>query len=257
MRIGICDDVLEVREMIADLVRRKYPAEEICLYGAGRNLLEEENLPDILFMDIQMPGIDGMETVKVLRNRKQHMCVIFVTVMSDLVFQAFDVGAFHYLVKPFTREKFDEVLAKAVDWSIEQKRIMEKDYHGWMDHKNSDGKKQGEERGACIVVKQGSMSIRVYLQDIIYAEVFNRKVLLHTVTGDIEYYGRLSELEKRAGTDFFRVHRAYLVNMAYVVQYNAQFILLEKGQVMISRQKYAEFVKAYLRFCRQEGRRNR
>lgn len=257
MKIGICDDVLEVREMIADLVRRKYPAEEICLYGAGRKLLEEENLPDILFMDIQMPGIDGMETVKALRNRKRHMCVIFVTVMSDMVFQAFDVGAFHYLVKPFTPEKFDEVLTRAVDWSREQKRIMEKDDNGWSDNKNSAGKKTDEERAPCIVVKQGGMNIRVCLQDIIYAEVFNRKVILHTITDDIEYYGRLSELEKQAGTDFFRVHRAYLVNMAYVVRYNAKLILLEKGQVMIARQKYSEFVKAYLRFCRQEGRKNR
>jgi len=204
MRIGICDDVLEVREMIADLVRRKYPAEEICLYDAGRKLLEEEKLPDILFMDIQMPGIDGMETVKVLRNRKRHMCVIFVTVMSDMVFQAFDVGAFHYLVKPFTPEKFDEVLTKAVDWSREQKRTMEKDDNGWNDNKNSDGKKIDEERAPCIVVKRGGMSIRVCLQDIIYAEVFNRKVLLHTITDDIEYYGRLSELEKQAGAEFFQ-----------------------------------------------------
>lgn len=252
MKIGICDDVLEVREMIADLVRCKYPAEEICLYGAGNDLLTEESLPDILFMDIQMPGIDGMETVRMLRKRKRQMCIIFVTVMSDMVFEAFDVGAFHYLVKPFTQEKFHEILTNAVDWSREQKCLTDKYYGG-----REDGKREEENSGrqTCIIVKQGGISTRVCLQDIIYAEVFNRKVLLHTITGDIEYYGRLSDLEKRAGEGFFRVHRAYLVNMTYVVRYDSRVITLEKGQAMIAKQKYGEFVKAYFKFCKQEKRK--
>lgn len=252
MKIGICDDVLEVREMIAGLVRRKYPAEEICLYGAGKDLLTEEKLPDILFMDIQMPGINGMETAGMLRERKRQICIIFVTVMPDMVFEAFDVGAFHYLVKPFTQEKFYEVLNKAVDWSTEQNYFMENYYS-----RRKEGKSKEENRGrkACIVIKQGGVSTRVCLRDIIYAEVFNRKVLLHTITDDIEYYGRLSDLEKQAGEDFFRVHRAYLVNMAYVVRYNAHAVILEKGQAMIAKQKYGEFVKAYLTFCKQEQRK--
>lgn len=257
MKIGICDDMLEVREMIADLVRRRCPAEDICLYDAGNSLLAEESLPDILFMDIQMPGIDGMETAKMLRERKRQICIIFVTVMSDMVFEAFDVGAFHYLVKPFSQEKFYEVLTKAVDWSAEQKKIMEQ-YHNCSvnDVKRGGHRVQPEEeRRICIVVKQGGMSTRVFLRDIIYAEVFNRKVLLHTITGDIEYYGKLTDLEKQAGEAFFRVHRAYLVNMAYVVRYNAHVITLEKGQVMIAKQKYGEFVKAYLKFCKQEGKK--
>lgn len=252
MKIGICDDVSEVREGIAGLVRRKYPAEEICLYGAGNDLLTEECLPDILFMDIQMPGIDGMETAKILRERKRQMCIIFVTVMSDMVFDAFDVGAFHYLVKPFTQEKFYKVLTKAVEWSAEQTKSVITEQKAYRTDRDAH---QDKGRAACIIVKQGGMSIRVLLADIIYAEVFNRKVLLHTITGDIEYYGKLSALEKQAGDGFFRIHRAYLVNMAYVVRYDAHAITLEKGQAIIAKQKYGEFVKAYLRFCKQEGRK--
>lgn len=257
MKIGICDDMSEVREMIADLVRRRCPAEDICLYDAGNSLLAEESLPDILFMDIQMPGINGMETAKMLRERKRQICIIFVTVMSDMVFEAFDVGAFHYLVKPFSQEKFYEVLVNAVKWSTEQQKLMGRYHNCPVNDVDRAGHRvqPEEERRTCIVVKQGGKSTRVCLRDIIYAEVFNRKVILHTITDDIEYYGRLTELGKQAGENFFRVHRAYLVNMAYVVGYDARLITLEKGQAMIAKQKYGEFVKAYLKFCKQEGRK--
>ena len=79
----------------------------------GRRALEclEENMADIVITDIQMPGMDGMETAKILRQKNEKMVLIFVTAVEEYVFQAFDVAAFHYLVKPFSDEKFEEVVA--------------------------------------------------------------------------------------------------------------------------------------------------
>ena len=72
--------------------------------------------------------------------------------------------------------------------------------------------------------------------------------MLHTVHEDIEYYGKLSELEKEAGDDFFRTHRAFLVHFKYIVKYNAFEIQMEKGTALLAKKNYPNFVKAYLRY---------
>ena len=100
MRIGICDDQKEIREILTDKVKKYYPAEDIAVYSSGEELLAARKLPDILFLDVQMPEKDGMETARELRKRDRQMIIIFVTVTEDYVFQSFDVGAFLYLIKP-------------------------------------------------------------------------------------------------------------------------------------------------------------
>ena len=107
MRIAICDDEQKIREMIAEKVQKRYPAADIHLFRDGEELVCEKKLLqgeryDILFLDIQMPGRDGMEVARWLRDREEKLVIIFVTGAEEYVFQAFDVGAFHYLVKPFS-----------------------------------------------------------------------------------------------------------------------------------------------------------
>lgn len=238
MQIGICDDQKEIREMIMEKVKRCYPTEDMTAYRSGRELLDAHHLPDILFLDIQMPEPDGMETARELRKRDGQMIIIFVTVTEDYVFQAFDVGAFHYLVKPLEDEKLGEVLEKAV--SQYKERALE-----------SMGARR--ERPSLMITSKGE-HITVPFEDIVYAEVFNRKIILHTMDADIEYYGKMKELEKRAGEDFYRSHRAYLVNFNFVRRYNAAVIYLKKGQALVAKQNYQDFVKCYLRFNQRKGK---
>ena len=201
MRIAICDDEVSMVQILEEKIKKLLPDAVIDKYLSGDELIASGSKPDILFLDIQMPGMDGMETAKVLRQDNENMILIFVTAAEEYVFQAFDVGAFHYLVKPFSDEKFKEVVTKAVH-NIKRSSRLEKDEK-------------------YIMVQTAGSHIKIFLRDIVYAEVYNRKVIIHTRSTDIEYYGKLQELSDMAGTDFFRTHRAYLVHFKYVEKYDA------------------------------------
>lgn len=237
MRIGICDDEKAIRNMLAEKVKKDCPEAELVLYSSGEALLGAEEELDLLFLDIQMPGRDGMETAREFRKRNHRAILIFVTVTEEYVFQAFDVGAFHYLVKPFSDEKFGAVFCKALEQYRERTVCLP----------------EKEER--YLMIKKGGNSSKVLLRDIIYAEVFNRKIILHGIKEDMEYYGRMSMLQKEAGEDFFRSHRAYLVHFKYVEKYNASTIYLERGTALMAKQKYPEFVKQFLKYNQRKGSR--
>ena len=173
MRIAICDDEVSMVQILEEKIKKLLPDAVIEKYLSGDELIASGSKPDILFLDIQMPGMDGMETAKVLRQDNEDMILIFVTSAEEYVFQAFDVGAFHYLVKPFSNEKLKEVVTKAVH-NIKKSSRLEKDEK-------------------YIMVQTAGSHIKIFLRDIVYAEVYNRKVIIHTRSTDIEYYGKLKE----------------------------------------------------------------
>lgn len=232
LKIIICDDDKAMQQILQKKIfnicsEEKIACQIICC-GSGEEVLRQKQMADILFLDIQMPGRNGMEIAKELRRRDKDMILIFVTALPEYVYEAFDVEAFHYLVKPFCDEKLKEVLDRALQ------------------------RRKQPEMPKEILVKRGGIVTRVLLGDIIYAEVFNRKVLLHTTGGDIEYYGKLTDLSKQAGEDFYRTHRAYLVNLKYVEKYNATTIWLEKGTVPVSKSQYTGFVHDYMRYINRK-----
>ena len=240
MQIAVCDDEKEIRDMFAEKIGKLYPKAELLLYRSGEELLLSDKEPDILLLDIQMPGKNGMETAEELRRKNKKAIIIFVTALDDFVFQAFDVGAFHYLVKPFDDEKFTEVLQNAVKQFEERKKL-----------ENAGGKREKPN----LMITTGGEHITVNPEDIVYAEVFDRKVILHTMESDIEYYGKMKELEKKVGDAFYRTHRSFLVNFEFIRKYDAATVYLKRGQALISKQNYGEFVKSYLRYNqRKRGR---
>ena len=240
MQIAVCDYEKEIRDMFAEKIGRLYPKAELSLYQSGEELLLSEKEPDILLLDIQMPRKNGMETAKELRRKNKKAIIIFVTGLEDFVFQAFDVGAFHYLVKPFDDWKFTEVLQNAVEQSEDRKKL--------------EGAGRKGERPS-LMITTGGKHITVNLEDIVYAEVFDRKVILHMMDTDIEYYGKMKELEEKAGDEFYRTHRSFLVNFGFIRKYDAATVYLEKGQALMAKQNYREFVKQYLRYNQRKGRR--
>ena len=235
MRIAICDDEKNIRELIANKVAKQYPDAEIILFQSGEELLLSDEHINVLFLDIQMSGIDGMETARELRKKEKKVILIFVTAVEEYVFQAFDVGAFNYIVKPIDDGKFFDVLHRAIDeWSSQ-----------------NINEKESEER--YVLINNSGVHTKVILDEIVYAEVFNRKVVIHKLDGEIEYYGKMLDLESLAGESFFRPHRAYLINFKYVEKYDATTIYLERGTVLMAKQNYPEFVKKYMKYIQKRG----
>ena len=240
MQIAVCDDEKEIRDMFAEKIERLYPEADLLLYQSGEELLLSDKEPDILLLDIQMPGKNGMETAKALRRKNKKVIIIFVTALDDFVFQAFDVGAFHYLVKPFDDGKFAKILLNAVKQFEDRKKL-----------ERAGGKREIPS----LMITTGGKHITVNLEDIVYAEVFDRKVILHTMDADIEYYGKMKELEEKAGDEFYRTHRSFLVNFGFIRKYDATTVYLKKGQALMAKQNYGEFVTQYLRYNQRNGRR--
>jgi len=237
MRIAVCDDEKEIRELLAEKIRMIFQEADVSTYPSGNALLMADRQPDILLLDIQMPCKNGMETARELRKRWKNTVLIFVTALEDYVFQAFDVGAFHYLVKPVDDGKLMEVLKNAAG-QLEDNR-----------------QREADKEAANLIITAGGRHFSVKLEDIVYAEVYDRKIILHTLDADIEYYGKMKELEKRAGEEFYRPHRAYLVNFHYIRKYDATTIYLEKGQALMAKQNYKDFVKSYLRYNQRKEKR--
>ncbi|MBR5089521.1 MAG: response regulator transcription factor [Ruminiclostridium sp.] len=234
MRFAVCDDEAELRRDISDRIAALCPGASVTEFSSGDEILAGAGSFDIVFLDIGMDGLDGMQTARELRRNGCRAAIIFVTAFEDRVFDAFDVGAFNFLVKPVSVQKFAEVLKKAIDSRNEPAATVTSDRF--------------------IAVKSGGVSTKLALSEIIYAEVFDRILILHTVSGKVEYRGRLNEFEKCTDETFFRTHRSYLINLRYLEKYTSSEVTMENGdRVLLAKQRYSELVKAYLRYIKSEG----
>ena len=109
MRIVICDDEEKVRKALVNKVSILFPDDEVKGFASGDDLLSSEEQPDILLLDIKMPGMSGLEVARKLRIKNERMVLIFVTGEEEYVYDAFDVQAFHFLVKPISEDRLNEV----------------------------------------------------------------------------------------------------------------------------------------------------
>ncbi|MCR5746125.1 MAG: LytTR family DNA-binding domain-containing protein [Lachnospiraceae bacterium] len=239
MKLAICDDEKRIRDLIAESVRDVSESMKIEFYADARGILAPDFDADILFLDIQMPGIDGMKAARMMREDGRKTVIVFVTALEEQVFNAFDVGALNYIVKPFKKDRIRAVIKKAIEQAEE---------NGYIERTLSE-KEEGNESARSITVKSGGSNTRVILGEIAYAEIYDRRIILHMNDRDnIEYYGRISDLESIAGKDFYRVHRAFLINLAYVKSYDSKSVRVTDTDIPVARGKYQELVKAYLSY---------
>lgn len=234
--IAIVDDEEVIREQIKQLAERisidQNIKNEIFLYSSGKEFLDTKKQPDIIFLDIQMDGINGIDLAKEFRKQNKESKIIFITAIKEYVFDAFEVAAFYFLLKPVAEEKFTEIFTKAV-CEVEQ------------------GKKQKNKQ---IFIQSKNRNITLKQNSILYIENRLKKVEIHTMKDRIEIYATMKELEQQLGENFYRCHRGYLVNMSYIEEYNSSMITLNNGEmILMSKEKYSDFVKAYMSYLRNGG----
>ena len=120
MKIAICDDDKRLRRQLRQFLETNLALtgipSDIIEYESGSALLSltPQNAPDMLFLDIEMPGTGGMDTARALRRAGHRMLLIFVTAYPDYVFEGYEVQAFHYILKPYQESRLKEVLEKAI-----------------------------------------------------------------------------------------------------------------------------------------------
>ena len=110
IRIAICDDEKQtadqIRKLVSGFFREKNMEASVVCFSGGEELLQYGKNIDVLFLDIQMEGMDGMETARKLRSRNFRGFLIFITILKEMVFRSFEVQAYDYLVKPVGEKKF-------------------------------------------------------------------------------------------------------------------------------------------------------
>ena len=236
IKIAICDDEANIRAYLISLIRAQSCPCEIVEYASAGDCLADTQEIDLLFLDIELtpdrPGLDGMALARKIREQatETQPVIIFVTGYERYVFDAFDVGAFQYLLKPVDEEKFAQVFSRAVA----QIGIAK------------------EKPGRVLTFQSANTSKTVPLDSIYYIESSNHKVELHLKDGEFACYAKIGDLELELQDQFFRIHKGYLVNLAYVAGYSKTEVTLTNGErLLLSKYKYQDFVKAYLHFLKK------
>lgn len=203
---------------------------DIHTFSCAEDLLKSDESFDIIFLDIQMNHMTGMEAAIQLRQSGSESFLIFVTVLKEYVFDAFSVEASDYLMKPLNSQRFQSTMDRVLHY-VEDKKT------------------------SVLTIQRGSWCKSIRFADILYCEAINRKIFVHTKQEIIDYYFRINELEKQVEPDFFCCHRSYLVNLQAVCGYeNGQAKLVNGENIPVSRLRRQEFMEAMLNYMKKGDR---
>lgn len=234
LSIAVCDDeILDCCNMakdIKDILGEMDIPFIVRQFSSGRDLLNAMENFDVIFLDIMMCGMDGMKTAQLLREKAFDKILIFISASRDYVFEAYDVEAFQYLVKPIKHHKLKGVFQRVV-------------------------KKLENHSQEFMLINQGRTRKKLLLREIHYFEIRGRIISVHGVEGIFDYYEQIGTLEKELqGKGFFRCHKSFLVNLRYVDNYNRQEIILDTGEkIAIAKRRYGAFCQEILEYMKRSG----
>lgn len=228
MRICICDDEKIQRSNLKTII-----STTLELKGIDFSILEcengdelialckkDENYLDIIFLDIEMEGKNGIEIAKQIRSFNDKVMIIFVTGFSDYVFDGYEVKALNYILKPYKKEKIISVLSE----SLKQIENLNEQY---------------------FMVETNSSVYKLCLTDIIYFVSDKRKLKVKTKENIYEFYEKLDNVEKDLPSFFVRIHQRYLVNMNFALAIENNYLELKNEKLPISRRKYQDVMIAF------------
>lgn len=235
IKIAFCDDDMEVLHQMNELLDRyRVERNEDITYAAFQSpfelLMEIEKgiRPDILFLDVVMPGQNGMDVAKEIRQYDTNMKIIFLTSSPEFAVESYSVGAYFYQLKPIWEESFFRLM-DAVLAECEKKK------------KNS------------LILRSKDGITRINLQQLEYCEVLGRKLLFHLENGAVlESAGSLDDLagQLMQYSNFFRPHRSFLVNMEYIQNISSRSIkMVNDAEIPIPHGKCSEIKNTYMEYA--------
>lgn len=235
MKICICDDdrftVREIRGLLEPF-NLEDDSFSISDFSDGEALIDyyrNGGRFDIVFMDIELRGTNGIEAAELIKSLAPETIIIFVSSHSRYIFDAFRLEALHFLVKPIKSEEFSEVFNRAM--------------------------KKYTTINASVVLKWESVRNKIAINTISYVEGYRRHLCVHTANGTFESVGKISEIyEILKPHGFVRVHQGFIVNMNYIKNFNINEVELTDGsKVAVSVRKKQEALKTYDIFIRKWG----
>ena len=225
MRIAVCDDektfLDKLKKDISDILNGSdYELEE---FQSGEELLSvyNEQKYDIIFLDIEMKELNGMDTANFIRKLDKKVTIVFLTNYEKFAVKGYEVGAFRYVLKDQPVQMYKQQLEDIINFV----RCLHSDIAV-----NSNGKIQ-----------------KISAADIIYIDIFDHTVNLHTVNTNIEFKGRIGDIEKQvSGLNFVKIDRSCLINTEKIRSISGQQITLdgtEQPIVLYASRKYIKEVK--------------
>ena len=234
IKVAFCDDEPVILEQITALLE-KYK-EQRCRdmeYAAFRSPLEllaemENGLhPDVLLLDVIMPGESGISAAREIRQFDNDVKIIFLTSSAEFAVQSYTVGAYYYQLKPIRQEDFFRLMDSACAAC-------------------------SKEQTHSLILRSKSGIVRVELEKLVYCEVMGRTLTFHLNSGVVlESMGRLDDLcdQLMPYPNFLRSHRSFLINMEYIANIAARSITMQDGaEVPLPHGKYSETKDRYLSY---------
>lgn len=229
IHIGICDDepcqIEYLQQIVAGWARdsgqdarvRIFPGAEAFLF-----VFDADKSFDILLLDIQMKGMDGVTLAHRLREADRRIQLVFITGYPDYIAEGYEVSALHYLLKPVSEQKLRAVLERACERLAESARTV------------------------LLPLHEGF--VRLSVDELLYAEVFSHDLRLTTLSQTIQPRISLNELEALLGEGFFRCHRSFIVNLRHVRKVTRTSVVLDSGaELPLSRKLYDAANQAFIK----------
>ncbi len=222
MLIAICDDDKDSIQLMKASLERNYPDYTVRVYTSPEALLTDARSGirfDALLLDIIMPRLSGMELGREIRELSPETALAFITSSEEYAIEAFSLNALHYIVKPVTDEKLNDLMER-----IQREKSVPRQ---------------------SVLIRSGRDDVMMRLDEIQYLECHDHYVFLNLRDGStVRAYYNVSEIREILGDSFLMLSRGFIVNMDYIRQMKSKSCILKDGREILLSRKYLKEIHA-------------